>query len=150
MTIKELQNKIKNISSAIERGVQTSLQDAGSEAVDRNVAQMEKHGQNSRGGSLKNPRTGDTKYASPEYAEYKSMLGRESRFINLNLTGDFHRSMDFKVTKGGIDIFATDDKTDRLIKAYGMQIFGLNDENFDWLFDEVFEGLFTELKSYLS
>lgn len=108
---------------------------------------MEERGEDSRGVKF-----GPYSEASKEmgYPQLKASMGKESRFINLNFEGDFHRQMDFKVDRNGIEIYSKDDKSDLMVKKYGIDIFGLNEKNFDWLFDEVFEHIYNRLKVYFT
>jgi len=145
MDAKTLSAKIRGLPTFLDGAVDSGLKAFGAEAVDLNIAQMEKSGQDSRGIEF-----GDYSDLSKEigYPEEKASMGKEDRFINLNFTGDFHSSMDFSVSKGAMNIFAKDDKTDLLIKKYGADIFGLNDANFDVMFDDIFDHIVRELRTY--
>jgi len=136
---------MRGLPRFLEGAMQRALKDFGDEAVDLNIEQMEKLGQDSRGVEF-----GDYSAASQEvgYPEQKAAMGKESRFINLNFEGDFHGGMDFRVTQGGLEITSKDGKTEMLIKNYGKDIFGLNDKNFDVMFDDVAEHIERELISY--
>ena len=150
MDAKQLSGKIRRLPKFLEGALQRGLQDFGTEAVDMNIAQMEKEGEDSDGRKF-----GDYSVTSYDigYPQMKNAEGLEGGFINLHLTGDFHSSMDFRVSKKGLEIFTTDEdnpKVRTLIKWYGDEIFGLNDKNFDLMFDDITEHIAKELTSYFT
>lgn len=67
-------------------------------------------------------------YRSEEYSNLKRFLNPKG-VTDLKLTGKFHDSFFQDAKQFPIEIFATDQKTGKLVDAYGEQIFGLNPEN---------------------
>ena len=148
MTATEVRNRINGLPAWLANTVTIGLTSLGATMVDMNVEQMEKEGIDSGGKKIVNE-LGETTY-SPEYAEEKAALGKESRFINLNMEGDFHGAMDFKIDKSGISISSTDPKTDMLTTRYGSDIFGLTISNFDLIVDDLVDYLTAELATYFA
>lgn len=141
----QLSSKLKGLPGFLATALNRSLQSLAEDIVDMNVSQMEEYGQDSRGVEF-----GDYSDASYEmgYPQMKAAMGREGRFINLHNEGSFHEGMDVRISGGGIDIYSRDPKTDKLIKRYGVDIFGLNDEHMDQLTDELVIYLRDELATY--
>lgn len=146
MTDAQFNIKLAEIVSAIKGWVAEWLPTIGNEVVDRNQFQMEGLGETAFG-PITN-RRGTREYAWEEYAEEKRAMGKEDRFINLNFSGDFHGKMKFKATPQGISIFSEDQKADILVQNYGKNIFGLNDENMDWVQEELLDMLTDRLTLY--
>jgi hypothetical protein len=92
----------------------------GPDLIDENTAQLDA-GLNSNGYEL-------PEYRSDEYAAFK---GRT--IPDLKLTGDFWEGFVIEQTKSNLKIWSTDSKTDKLVKKYGSDIFGLTDERLDRL-----------------
>lgn len=63
---------------------------------------------------------------SPGYAAFKGFTTP-----NLRLEGDFHRSVFAEALADGIEIDATDPKTERLVGKYGENILSLQDSSID-------------------
>lgn len=143
MTPKQLSYRLGRLPAMLPVWLNESMESVKEEIVDRNVEQMEGLGQDSTGRSF-----GD--YEDSAYKEQKALLGLESRFINLHFDGDFHSKMQIEIDNGGVNIWSSDEKNDVLVARYGSDIFGLNDSNFDWLFDEVFDYLETRIRSYFT
>lgn len=145
MDAKTFSKKMRGLPKFLEGSLQRGLKDFGTEAVDLNRAQMEKDGEDALGNKF-----GDYSEASHDagYPQMKEAMGKEGGFINLNLSGDFQDAMDFRVSGQGLEIFSKDSKTGKLTKRYGRDIFGLNDKNFDIMFDDIFEHITRELTTY--
>ena len=148
MTIEQLNTKLAQLPTVITGWMDDIFHSLEGEIIDRNAAQMEELGQDALGRPILGHKSGEREYAWPEYAEEKSMMGKESRFINLNLSGDFHSQMKVEFSKTGIRLWSDDDKTDLMVKNYGRDIFGLNESNMDWLVDEMTDGLAEKFKGY--
>lgn len=79
-------------------------------------------GKTAKGTNIKPP------YASDSYANYKlkyNPLG----VVDLFLTGAFYGSFFLYTTQFPVFVFATDEKTNKLIDKYGADIFGLTKEH---------------------
>ena len=147
MTQAQLTRKLTGLPEFLTKALNRSLTDLAPMIVDMNVYQMERKGEDSRGSKF-----GDYSAASYDagYPQLKAAMGREGGFINLHNDGDFHGAMDVRVGRDGIEIFSTDPKTDKLVKRYGIDIFGLNDSHMDILVNEVFEKLADEITIYFT
>lgn len=67
----------------------------------------------------------------------KTEKGQPTDRVTLRDTGDFHGSFFVEANNEGFRIDAKDWKRDELVQKYGMQIFGLNDENMNELAHQV-------------
>ena len=67
----------------------------------------------------------------------KTEKGQPTDRVTLRDTGDFHSSFFVEANNEGFRIDAKDWKRDELVQKYGMQIFGLNDENMNELAHQV-------------
>lgn len=97
------------------------------EILDANTSQLEM-GKDSLGNFLYD-------YASDAYAQFKIAHGSKAPLgtPDLKLEGNFYDGFVLKYEGKGIVITSTDEKTDKLIKKYGGDIFGLADEQLDIL-----------------
>lgn len=97
------------------------------EILDANTSQLEM-GKDSLGNFLYD-------YASDAYAQFKIAYGSKAPLgtPDLKLEGNFYDGFVLKYEGKGIVITSTDEKTDKLIKKYGGDIFGLADEQLDIL-----------------
>lgn len=89
-------------------------------AVDMNTAQL-LDGKDSKGQFL-------APYRNDEYSQFKRFLNPKG-VTDLKLTGRFHSSFFQDAKQFPIEIFATDQKTGKLVDAYGPDIFGLDPNN---------------------
>lgn len=66
---------------------------------------------------------------SPITIEIKREKGQPTNRVTLRDTGDFEESFFLNIGSDSFRISATDEKTSQLIRKYGKDIFGLNEEN---------------------
>lgn len=76
---------------------------------------------------------------SPFTIEVKQLLGQPYDRVTLFYSGAFYRSFLLKIDKENLslEIFANDEKTPKLIRKYGKEIFGLTDENESFVNKEI-------------
>lgn len=91
--------------------------------LDANTSQLEQ-GKDALGNFLQ-------EYYSDSYAEYKQYLNNQPPYgvPDLKLEGNFHDGFVLRWTGGEFLIRSTDEKTDKLIKKYGVDIFGLSKDS---------------------
>lgn len=65
----------------------------------------------------------------PKTIEIKEIKGQPTNRVTLRDEGDFHRSFKVDADNEKFRILSTDGKAEWLERKYGMQIFGLTDEN---------------------
>ena len=65
----------------------------------------------------------------PKTIEIKEIKGQPTNRVTLRDEGDFHRSFKVDADNEKFRILSTDRKAEWLERKYGMQIFGLTDEN---------------------
>ena len=94
-----------------------------------NVFQL-KDGQDNEGLEINPPYTPFTK-------QIKQMKGQPTDKVTLEDTGAFHASIKAKVSGKEITLDATDSKRNKLVKKYGKEIFGLDDESKEAFSQEV-------------
>jgi len=92
----------------------------------------------------------------PEYnhftIEIKQLLGQPYDRVTLFYSGAFYRSFYIKIDKENLslEIFANDEKTPKLIRKYGKEIFGLTDENESFVNKEILKPeLFKYIQQWL-
>jgi len=73
---------------------------------------------------------------SPFTVEIKKSKGQPYDRVTLQDTGDFHKSFYIEYQGDGFEIKADDWKTSMLVRDYGKEILGLNDENVEELLRE--------------
>lgn len=118
-TITELLEKIKSLS--ISELASDSINETSETAADLNAMQMFQ-GIRSDGKEI-NPQY------SPFTVEQKKKKGQVTDRVTLRDTGSFYEGLVLKANKDTISFFSTDEKSDKLEKKYGKQIFGLTNEN---------------------
>ena len=123
MDLFEFQDNLNDLIANWDRYIEDFLKSIEPDLIDANTAQLD-DGMNSIGFQL-------PPYASPEYARMK---GRA--IPDLKLTGDFREAFFVKSIGDVLKIDSTDDKRDKLIKKYGLDIFGLTDESLNRLIEE--------------
>ena len=81
------------------------------------------------------PRKGETgKYGaySKPYQKYKEGKGKETKFVDLFLTGKFNKSIIlFQMNPGLWRFVSEDEKAPILVANYGPDIFGITEDNLD-------------------
>lgn len=108
-----------------------TLEQKRADVVSLNVAQMME---------------GEDKFGNPlyEYKNYRYSVMKHSMnpkpglgFADGRLTGKFHESLKLQIeSEKRYTITATDEKTSKLIKLFGIKMFGLNDESRDILINQ--------------
>lgn len=78
-------------------------------------------------------------YRSIEYQQYKAAKNPEAGGnVDLILTGDLSFGLTLnKVMNVGYTIFSTDEKANMIADKYGLDVFGLTDEEMDLLNEEI-------------
>ena len=111
--------------------------------LDLNTSQLEQ-GMDALGNFL-------TEYMSDAYAEFKQHLNSQPPLFvpDLKLEGNFHDGFILKWEGKEVGITSTDHKTDKLIKKYGSDIFGLTDESMSELKDYMLESFITLFRNEL-
>lgn len=123
MDLFELQYNINDLVSNWDKYIDDFFKSIEPDLIDANTAQLD-DGMNSLGFQL-------PPYANPEYARMK---GRA--IPDLKLTGDFREAFFVKSIGDVLKIDSTDDKRVKLIKKYGLDIFGLTEDNLNKLIEE--------------
>ncbi len=120
-----LKRKIKSVP--VEEFIKEVAEDKEAELADLNIFQL-KEGKDNEGETIE-----------PEYTPFtkqiKAFKGQPTDRVTLEDTGAFHRSLKADVRGKKIHFDATDPKTTKLVKKYGGQIFGLDDES-KWKFSQ--------------
>jgi len=144
MTIEQLNRKLNNIESKVRSLVVASVRRHHKEIVRRNQEQL------LSGKDANDKRLGD--YKDPGWIRKRKKKGRQVEYVDLNFAGDFQKSMFIKFDSVGMSLGldATDKKKDILIHHWGEDILGLNDENFDWLMEQITDDLAHGLNAYFA
>jgi len=134
-SILQLRDNARTIREGIEGGLWLK------EIVERNEAQicdmnseeqLYEKGQNALGVDIM-----DYMPYRPLTIRIKTEKGQPTDRVTLRDTGDFHGSFYVEANNDGFRIDAKDWKRDELVRKYGSQIFGLNDENKNELAHEI-------------
>lgn len=114
---------MKSILSDIDSIIKDAAERNTDEIEDVQTSQMQK-GKNSDGGNI-------GKLRSPAYSQRKKNRGGDAPFgvVDLKNTGKFQRAVFAKVGSGGVLIDSKDSKRNELVKKYGENIFGFNDNS---------------------
>ena len=125
--IEEKINALKKFESDYPKIVIKLVSQFAAEIIDLNVDQLNK-GVNSLGQPIE-----------PEYRPFtvriKKEKGQPFNRVTLKDEGDFHDSFFLVINPTSIAIYATDEKTAKLERKYGKEIFGLTDENLQEIID---------------
>ena len=123
----ELSNKFKQLDLIeLTRQICENLEEV---IVDMNTSQLYEKGIGSNEVELPTP------YA-PFTIQYKRTEGQPVDRITLKDSGDFHNSFYVKYEKEQFSLWATDGKTEQLVKEWGRYIFGLTKENLKLLIEK--------------
>ena len=132
--IKSLENFQANVDKEIIR-IAVS-EDA--QIIDWNIAQLE----------LGKENTGND--ITPQYApltiQIKREKGQPTSRVTLKDEGDFHDSFFVVINAKSFAIYARDDKTEKLERKYGKEIFGLDDQNLQDLIDLIKPDFISEFR----
>lgn len=150
MTEAQLYKKLANLPTKVSSIVGRVVSSKEKEILKRNLDQLAK-GQDSVGMlRADGESTPYGAYRDKGHTKKRRERGLQTAYVDLNYFGQFGRGMYVKFTGSGVSIGSSDKKTGILVHHWGEDIFGLNDDNFDWLLNEITNSLYTELKIYLS
>lgn len=125
--IDSLLDKVKQFNESLADGTYLSriILDHEAEICDMNTeSQLFERGVNRVGVEIM-----DYAPYHPYTIELKELKGQPTNRVTLRDEGDFHRSFKVQTYPDKFLIYATDGKTEWLMKKYGRQIIGLTDEN---------------------
>lgn len=121
--------KVAELAAKLRALTPTKVEALALEVIEKHAADFIKlneeqlfEGKTAKGTDIKPP------YASDSYANYKlkyNPLG----VVDLFLTGSFYGSFFLYASQFPIFVFATDEKTNKLVDKYGADIFGLTKEH---------------------
>jgi len=141
-TIREAYNNWMELYKTIDVLAIDAMQDSSDEAESLNREQLYEFGIKSTGELL-------PPY-SPFTVAYKRRKGQIYDHMTLKDTGAFHKSFKIKTDKDSIELFATDNKTEDLMKRYGRDIFGLTEGSKDIYFSKVRPVFFKKIRKILN
>jgi len=122
--LKSVRDKLKDNTYIV-----TILHDYEADIADMNCQQqLYEHGVNANNVSIS-----DYAPYSPVTVEYKMAMGQPYDRVTLRDTGDFHQGFKVEINPKAFSITSTDWKTQKLMKKYGRDIFGLTATNKDIL-----------------
>jgi hypothetical protein len=156
MTIDQLNKKLAGIETKVRSLVGQSIVRHQKEIIKRNQDQL-KVGEDSTGNALKTAEHNPYgSYKDAGWIAKRRKKGKQTSFVDLNFNGDWQGSMYVKFDSVGMSfgVDATKKKMwkgkDVLVHHWGDEIYGLNDENFDWLLDEITTDLYNGLTKYFT
>ena len=127
----------------INKITKSILKELDNVIVDMNTSQLKDKGEDSESKKLPLP------YA-PMTIEYKKLKGQPTDRITLYDEGDFQNAFYVKYTNEDFSLWSTDGKTEKLVKEWGENIFGLTDNNLTELIQkDLLPALQTELNKLL-
>jgi len=142
MTETQLYDKLRYVDRKVKTLVGRTIRQNANALKKLNVDQMRK-GVDSDGDQIGN-------YKDKKWIAKRKKRNRQVKFVDLRFTGDFQKSMYVKFDGAEINFGAKDWKQDILVHHWGDEIFGLTDDNMQWLVDKIVEDLTTGLKQYFS
>ena len=146
MTQEQLNMKLIGLPAKIESSIQAIVKANEDEIVKRNRGQL-MDGMSSNGKKL-------GEYKSNSWINKRKKKGKQVQFVDLNFSGDWQGSFYAKADANGVLIGAKNIKEwggkDVLVHHWGEDIYGLSEENFDWLFNVITDSLYNELKAYFT
>lgn len=87
---------------------------------------------------------------TPEYSPFtvqiKRFKGQPTNRVTLKDTGDFYRSFYIEYSNTDFEIKAKDEKTDKLGRKYGYQIFGLTPQNVQEIIELIHPEMIEDLR----
>jgi hypothetical protein len=118
MTILGLRNKIQNVN--VDKVIQESMEEVAPLITDRQKGQMIE-GTNKKGAKI-------GRYRNAAYAQKKNQMNPIPGFgiPDLLLTGAFYKGIYTEIRGSRVIIDSTDEKTPKLARQYGEEIFGLD------------------------
>ena len=141
-SIAQLNRKLAGIEAKVRVIVVSSIKRHEKQIIKRNQDQLKK-GEDANTDQLGN-------YKDRKWIAKRKKKGLQTKYVDLKFSGDFTKSMFVKFDSAGMSLGldATDKKKGILIHHWGEDILGLNDQNFDWLFDVIFDDLYKGLNTY--
>lgn len=123
--IDKLINSLSDFDRKLPQRVLDCVRENESVIVDMNAEeQLYEHGQNRLGVDIS-----DYQPYTRRTIELKKIKGQPYDRVTLRDTGEFEASFFICYDSDSWQIQAADEKTDKLVKKYGAEILGLNDEN---------------------
>lgn len=116
----EQANRFKKIN--INKITESILKDLDNVIIDMNTSQLRNDGMDSESKTLPLP------YA-PMTIAYKKASGQPTDRITLYQEGDFQDAFFVKYSTTEFSLWSTDGKTEKLVKEWGVNIFGLTDKH---------------------
>lgn len=133
----------RDFAEASDRIVLDCVRENEAVIVDMNAEdQLYEKGENRLGVSIS-----DYQPYSPVTVEYKRMKGQPFDRVTLRDEGDFEASFFIRYTSDSFEIWASDSKTEKLVRKYGDEILGLNDENLNEI---IWEYLYPYLLNFIN
>jgi len=133
----KLIDKLNGIENFLIRESDKIIDKNKSVLVAQNTQQMKEDGQESTGQpieykhSRKTPAGQYGAYSKP-YEKYKGDYGGETKYVDLFLTGKFHKSIIlFQMNPGEWRFVSEDEKAPFLVANYGPDIFGIQEDRLD-------------------
>jgi hypothetical protein len=142
MTEAQLYDKLRHVDRKVKTIVGKSIRKNANSLRKMNIEQLRK-GVDSNGEQL-------GKYKDRKWIAKRKKRNRQVQFVDLRFTGDFQKAMYVKFDGKEINFGSKDWKQDILVHHWGEEIFGLTDDNMQWLIDRIVEDLTTELKQYFA
>lgn len=139
-------NKFKNLEAEMNKAMDVIVRQNEQVIANANRVQLAE-GQSANDEPLKREKAGYYPY-SPEYTKERKRKGKQTAFVDLNMTGDFQRSIKAKrISQARVQLFSTDYKNKFLPQQYP-GVFGLDSER-SKLIKEIFsEPLKLSVKQY--
>lgn len=142
--IQEIIEALEEWQREAERIVIEEAKDFEAEIIDYNTeTQLYAKGQLADGTKVEPPYSPVTEYI-------KQLKGQPTDRVTLRDTGDFHRSFSIEWRNTEFEIFATDGKTGKLIRAYGKEIFGLDEIGLQELREDLKEPLIDRFRKQVT
>lgn len=142
MTEQQFTGKLLALPRHLNTAVKRFIKQNEKNIIKRNQAQL-LSGQDSNGDEFGG-------YKSASHVKKRKKKGLQTSHIDLKFEGDFQKQMYVSFDGTGVKMGSKDKKEEILIHHWGEDIFGLNDENFDWLSTKLFEYLTNDLKTYFT
>lgn len=136
----EIINKIRNYPK--DQFVREAVNENEAFAEDLNIDQMEQ-GINARNQPITPAYTALTR-------RIKAAKGQPTNRVTLRDTGDFHRAIFIQQQSDGFEFDSQDFKSNDLQEKYGVDIFGLTDENEIKLSEEILPDLQSKTFNYFT
>lgn len=127
--IKEKIEALKKFKNEVPKLVIQLAAEEEARIIDWNTFQLEQ--------GIENTGQQITPFYTPFTVQIKKEKGQPSDRVTLKDTGDFHQSFFLVVNPTSIAVYARDEKTLKIERKYGKEIWGLTDVNLQQLIDLV-------------